>query len=176
MKARRRARAIALQALYEIDCTDHPPDQVLQHRIEEPNPLDPDGDWGEEDELSAEASRLSNAVIDFARHLVFGVLRYQAVLDPFIQEHAPEWPLEQMACIDRTVLRLALFEFAVDARTPVKVAINEAVELAKMFGSESSARFVNGVLGALAPLKDLIAERARAHNENLAQHAKNPSA
>ncbi len=135
----------------------------MQHRIEEPNPLNPDDDGVEEEGLSVEASPLSNVVIDFARHLVFGVLRYQAVLDPFIQEHAPEWPLEQMACIDRTVLRLALFEFAVDARTPVKVVINEAVELAKMFGSESSARFVNGVLGALAPLKEVIAERARAY-------------
>jgi N utilization substance protein B len=67
-----------------------------------------------------------------------------------IHLHAPEWPLGQMALIDRNVLRMAIWEFAIDGSTPTKVAINEAVELAKHFGSESSARFVNGVLGTLA--------------------------
>ncbi len=160
MKVRRRARAIAVQALYEIDCTDHPPALVLQHRFEEATHLDPEDSLPDEEQPEAV---LPEQVTDFARYLVFGVLKYQAVLDPFIQEHAPEWPIEQMACIDRTVLRLALFEMAVDCKTPLKVVINEAVELAKLFGSESSARFVNGVLGALAPLKDTIAQRARTH-------------
>ena len=137
MKARRRARALALQALYEIDSVGHPPDVVLEERLAE--------------------TPLPESAADFSRHLVFGVLRYQAVLDRFIQEHAPEWPVDQMACIDRNILRIALFEFAVDGTTPVKVAINEAVELAKMFGSDSSSRFVNGVLGALVSRKDAIA-------------------
>lgn len=141
MKARRRARALALQALYEIDCAGHPPGLVLQQRLEE--------------------SPLPEPAADFVRRLVLGVLQCQALLDPFIQQHAPEWPLEQMAYIDRNILRIALFEFAVDGQTPVKVAINEAVELAKMFGSDSSPRFVNGVLGALVPLKDEIAHRVR---------------
>jgi N utilization substance protein B len=109
-----------------------------------------------------EETPLPGPAADFARRLVFGVLQHRALLDPFIQQHAPEWPLEQMACIDRNVLRLALYEFAVDGSTPVKVAINEAVELAKMFGSDSSPRFVNGVLGALVPLKREIARQARA--------------
>jgi len=142
VKARRRARAVALQALYEIDSSGHPPGLVLQQRLEE--------------------THLPGPAADFARRLVFGVLQHQALLDPFIQQHAPEWPLEQMACIDRNVLRLALYEFAVDGSTPVKVAINEAIELAKMFGSDSSPRFVNGVLGALVPLKREIARQARA--------------
>jgi N utilization substance protein B len=98
---------------------------------------------------------------DFSRHLVTGVLKHQDVLDEFNHEHAPEWPLEQMAYIDRNILRMAIFEFAVDGRTPVKVAINEAVELAKAFGSDSAPRFVNGVLGSLVKRIDAIAEAAR---------------
>ena len=87
-----------------------------------------------------------------------GVVEHQSVLDTFIHRHAPDWPLEQMAYIDRNVLRIALFEFAVDGRTPVKVAINEAVELAKSFGSDSAPRFVNGVLGALVDHKEAIVQ------------------
>lgn len=142
MKARRRARVLALQALYEIDCSGHPPGRVLQQRLEE--------------------TPLPKPAADFASRLVLGVLQYRALLDPFIQQHAPEWPLDQMAYVDRNVLRMALYEFAVEGQTPVKVAINEAVELAKMFGSDSSPRFINGVLGALVPLKDEITHRARA--------------
>ena len=130
MKARRKARTVALQALYEIDCTSHAPEEVLTQRLEE-QPLD------------AELS-------DFARRLVAGARAYAAALDELIQTHAPEWPLDQMAIIDRNILRLAIWEFAVDRQTPVKVAINEAVELAKLYGSDSAPRFVNGVLGALA--------------------------
>lgn len=98
---------------------------------------------------------------EFARHLVIGVLEHRDVLDDFIHRHAPEWPLEQMAYIDRNILRMAVFEFAIDAGTPVKVAINEAVELAKRFGSDSAPRFVNGVLGSLVKQRDAIAEAAR---------------
>jgi N utilization substance protein B len=138
VKDRHQARIAALQALYEIDCAGHAPGGVLEHRLAEAN--------------------LPQAAEAFCRHLVSGVLRYQAVLDTFIHRHAPEWPLEQMAYVDRNVLRIAIFEFAVDGGTPVKVAINEAVELAKAFGSESAPRFVNGVLGALVEHKDFIAQ------------------
>jgi len=75
------------------------------------------------------------------------VLANKAQLDEMIITYAPEWPIEQMAIIDRNILRIALFEFAIRQETPPKVAINEAVELAKLFGSDSSRRFVNGVLG-----------------------------
>ena len=71
-------------------------------------------------------------------------------LDEVIARYAPEWPLGQIAAIDRNILRMALWEFAVYHDTPIKVAINEAVELAKQFGSDSAPRFINGVLGALA--------------------------
>jgi N utilization substance protein B len=130
MKARRKARAVALQALYEVDCTAHPAELVLEQRL------------GEQP-LNAELS-------EFARHLVAGVLAHAPALDRLIHKHAPEWPLDQMAVIDHNILRMAIWEFAIDRQTPIKVAINEAVELAKLYGSDSAPRFVNGVLGALA--------------------------
>lgn len=141
IKSRHQARILALQALYEIDCASHAPAVVLHQRLSQ-NDLPP-------------------AYEEFARSLVMGVLEHQDVLDAFIHEHAPEWPLEQMAYIDRNILRMAIFEFAVDGNTPVKVAINEAVELAKDFGSDSAPRFVNGVLGSLVCRKEAIAEAAQ---------------
>ena len=130
MKPRTRARSLALQVLYEVDMANHPPADVFKSRLEE-TPL--------ADELS-----------DFARQIIFGVLPRTHDLDQLIAKYAPEWPFEQVAAIDRNILRIALWEFAVFHETPIKVAINEAVELAKEFGSDSAPRFVNGVLGALA--------------------------
>lgn len=85
----------------------------------------------------------------FARKLVYGVLEHRPALDAIIHRIAAEWPIEQMAPVDRNILRLAAYEIMVDESAPPKVAINEAVELAKSFGSDSSGRFVNGVLGTL---------------------------
>ena len=79
-------------------------------------------------------------------------MKHSAELDKLIQRYAPEWPVDQMAVVDRNVLRIAIYEFSISRGTPTKVAINEAVELAKLFGSDSAPRFVNGVLGALATL------------------------
>lgn len=141
MKGRHRARVVALQALYEIDCVSHPPSVVLYRHLSD--------------------NTLNQSYADFTRHLVSGVLAHQDVLDGFIHEHAPEWPIEQMAYIDRNILRMAIFEFAVDGGTPVKVAINEAVELAKWFGSDSAPRFVNGVLGSLVERIDAISAAAQ---------------
>jgi len=141
VKIRHQARIVALQALYEIDCAQHAPAIVLERRLAD--------------------TQLPKSAADFSRRLVNGVIEHQPVLDTFIHRHAPEWPLEQMAYIDRNVLRIAIFEFAVDGRTPVKVAINEAVELAKSFGSDSSPRFVNGVLGALVDHKEAIAQAVK---------------
>jgi len=130
MKPRTRARSLALQVLYEVDIANHPPGEIYESRLEE-TPLT--------DELS-----------EFARQIIFGVLPLTNVLDQIIANYAPEWPLDQIAAIDRNILRMALWEFAVSHDTPIKVAINEAVELAKQYGSDSAPRFVNGVLGALA--------------------------
>jgi N utilization substance protein B len=130
MKPRTRARALALQVLYEVDIANHPPGDIYKSRLEE-TPLT--------DELS-----------EFARQIIFGVLPLTRILDQIIAKYAPEWPLDQIAAIDRNIMRMALWEFAVSHDTPIKVAINEAVELAKQYGSDSAPRFINGVLGALA--------------------------
>ncbi len=96
-------------------------------------------------------SRLSEDGQAFTRHLVEGVEAHRAEIDAVIAERAPAFPLEEMAPVDHNVLRLAIFELLFDNRAaPLRVAINEAVEIAKGYGSESSARFVNGVLGAVA--------------------------
>jgi N utilization substance protein B len=130
MKPRTRARSVALQALYEIDITGHPIDLVLEERLKEAD--------------------MDSVLSNFTSQIVLGVSPMFEILDYFIAEHAPEWPLEQVATIDRNILRIALWEFAVYGKTPIKVAINEAVELSKVYGSDSTPRFVNGVLGSLA--------------------------
>lgn len=140
---RRLAREMALQALYEIDAVGHSAGWVLQHSLER------------EPELSSQA-------LEYCQQLVAGVVRCGARLDAYIQEYAKEWPLDQVAIVDRNVLRIALYEFTV-GRIPTKVAINEAVEIAKSFGSDSAPRFVNGVLGALAPLRKEIAAALTAY-------------
>jgi transcription antitermination protein NusB len=136
MKSRTKARSLALQALYEIDMSGHPAADAIEERLaEEP---------------------MENNLADFARQIVFGVLPIVVKLDDFIAQHAPEWPLDQVAVVDRNILRIALWEFAVARVTPLKVAINEAIEMAKIYGSDSTPRFVNGVLGSLANRQDEI--------------------
>ena len=129
MKIRRQARIVALQTLFEVSCVGHDVQTVLRERLEETQ-LPPEG-------------------AAFAEALVRGVIAHQAQLDDILQEVAPQWPLAQMARVDVNILRIALFEIVVDRQTPVKVAINEAVDLAKLFGSDASGRFVNGVLGTV---------------------------
>lgn len=124
------ARRIALQALYEIDLAHHPVGEVLAMHLQAQTP--------------------TRKVARYVQELVHGVLENRAVLDEAIRRYAPEWPLEQIAIIDRNILRIAIFEFAVRARTPVGVAIDEAVELAKLFGADGASSFVNGVLGTVA--------------------------
>jgi transcription antitermination protein NusB len=130
MKPRTRARSLALQVLYEVDMANHPPGDIYKLRLEE--------------------TPLSDELAEFARQIVFGVIPLTHTLDQIIANYAPEWPLDQIAAIDRNIMRMALWEFAVYHDTPIKVAINEAVELAKQYGSDSAPRFINGVLGALA--------------------------
>lgn len=129
MKPRTRARGIALQALYEIDIAGHPPGEVLSERLSD--------------------GLIEESLVRFASEIVLGVIPIINELDTIIARHAPEWPLDQVAAIDRNILRIALWEIAVSNQTPIKVAINEAVELGKVFGSDSTPRFVNGVLGSL---------------------------
>lgn len=127
---RRKARIVALQALYEADVAGHVPEETLERLI-----LD---------------ARLAEASAAFARELVSGVLTHQQRIDAIIAKAAPAWPLEQLPPIDRNILRVAIREMLIHNGTPVRAAINEAVELAKTFGSDSSPKFVNGVLGSVS--------------------------
>lgn len=129
MKPRRRARMVVLQALYALDYTGQTMETALQARLDE--------------------IELPEATEEFAWSLAKGIATQAAYLDDVVRTLAPEWPIAQIAPIDRNVLRIAVYELLFDLDTPPKVAINEAVELAKEFGSESSPRFVNGVLGSL---------------------------
>jgi transcription antitermination protein NusB len=115
--------------LYELDSTAHEPGTALTQRLAE--------------------EKLTDDGAAFVRQLVTGVWQHRAELDLLIHRYAPEWPIDQMAVIDRNVLRIAIYEFDVAHITPLKVAINEAVEIAKTYGADSAARFINGVLGAL---------------------------
>jgi transcription antitermination protein NusB len=126
---RRQGRTIALQVLYEFDTAQHDVEAVLERHTE--------------------FRRLSPETMRFARELVLGVLAHLPAIDEEIQSAAQEWPLAQMARIDKNILRLAIFEIVFDNAVPARAAINEAVELAKTFGSDTSSRFVNGVLGTI---------------------------
>jgi len=127
---RRQARIAALQVLYELDCTKHKVEEAL-------------GRLRAGDALTQDA-------LGFTEGLVEGVLQNKRELDALIKEFAPAFPSEQMAIVDRSILRLAIFEILFNDKTPFRVAINEAVELAKAFGSDSSPRLINGVLGSIA--------------------------
>ena len=126
---RRQARRLALQALYEYDTARHDVEAVLRRHIEE--------------------KQTDRAVAEFATELVRGVLAHLDEIDAEIQTAASDWPLAQMARIDKNVLRLAIYEILFNNAVPAKAAINEAVVLAKTFGSDTSSRFVNGVLGTI---------------------------
>ena len=130
--SRRKARTIALQVLYEIDTTGHASDSVLKTRLA--------------------SEELSDENADFARELVNNVITHKIKIDGYIKKFAPTWPLEQISVVDRNILRLAILEILLDNKTPVKVAIDEAVELSKTFGSDNSSKFVNGVLGSISAL------------------------
>src|SRR2546421_6167786 len=126
---RRQARMIALQTLYEYDIVNHAPTEILQRHAGERN--------------------LPPRVVEYAQELVLGVRDHLADIDAHIQSAAQEWPLQQMARIDKNILRLAIYEILFNNTVPAKAAINEAVELAKIFGSNTSSRFINGVLGTI---------------------------
>ena len=127
---RRQARELVLQALYEADVAGHESGSALERLMEE--------------------EEMTGASAQFARTLLSGVQQHRQEIDGIIAQTAPLWPAEQLSPIDRNILRLAIREFLIDNLTPVRAAINEAVELAKSFGSDSSPKFVNGVLGSVS--------------------------
>jgi N utilization substance protein B len=139
-KERHKVRLVAIQTLYEVDAVGHPAAEVLARHIEENDDL-------------------SETSVKFLRDIVMGTLRAASQLDELIATTATEWPVDQLAIVDRNILRAALWEFAISEETPLKVAINEAVELAKTYGSDSSPRFINGVLGTLADQRNEIRQK-----------------
>ena len=127
--ARRRTRALVMQALYESDTVEHSAVDVFDERMPEMG--------------------LPWRDAEFARKLLNGIFANAAEIDKIISEFAPGWPMSQMAVVDRNILRMAVYEIMVSQETPPRVAVNEAVELAKAFGAESAPRFINGVLGSV---------------------------
>ncbi len=128
--SRRQARVAALQALYEADNSGHSVADALQHILK--------------------TQQVPRDSALFAQELTERVLAKQDEIDRIIAGAAPAWPVSQLPAVDRNILRLAIAELLEDNGTPEKAAISEAVELAKQFGSDSSAKFVNGVLGTIA--------------------------
>ncbi len=125
---RHRARVVALQTLYELEFAANKPDTIFKRTLEEK-------------ELSGEAA-------DFSAQLLQGVIDNKKLLDESIGRFAPAFPVDQLAPMDRNILRIALYEILVSKAVPAKVAINEAVELAKQFGADTAPKFINGVLGS----------------------------
>lgn len=132
MSNRHLARSIAMQSLYQWDFHGQPQnelDKIIARNLQEFAPGLEDG--------------------GFTRELIKKVIEKLKEIDQIIIKHAPEWPIEQITLVDRNILRIGVEELVFDESIPSKVAINEAIELAKTFGGESSGRFVNGVLGAI---------------------------
>lgn len=126
---RHRGRALALMALYEADTAGHSPEEVAAR-------------------LAAD-ERVPRETVAFADQLVAGVREQREALDARIGRAAPQFPVDQLAPVDRNILRIALYELLHLQETPTAVAVNEAVELAHVFGSDTTPRFVHGVLGAI---------------------------
>lgn len=172
LDVRHLARGLALQALYEIDTTHHSPKSV----IEAYSQITPSSDNArvvaylvlrscfdesmplyEDDEnvsFDSVAPTPSAPMCQMMEHLVLGVVEYRTQLDELITRYAPEWPLDQIAIVDRNILRIAIYELMFGQRLPVRIVINEAIEIAKLFGGDSSSRFINGVLGAIVEYRD----------------------
>lgn len=135
VKNRRLARKLVLQVLYEVDCANHNWEDAMMRHISNVK-------------LPQEAS-------DFARSILRGVASRQGDIDDIISEFAPAWPLSQMGMIDRSLLRMAICELGLGNGSQ-KIVINEAVELAKEFGSENSYKLVNGVLGSIGTRQKVL--------------------
>lgn len=129
-RIRRQARILALQILYEVDVAGHRLEDVLERYRSDPQYPQP--------------------VRRYAERLVTGVWADRERINRMISEAAPAFPVEQLPPVDRNILRIAIYELLHEADVPLKAAINEAVEIAKQYGGESSSRFVNGVLGTIA--------------------------
>jgi len=130
MGKRHQARELALKVLFQLEGSDDDVDEVLRYHASE--------------------GAASPDVAVFAGQLVRGVIANREKLDQILSEASEHWKLEQMAKVDRVILRIAVYEIAIDRRVPTKAAINESIELAKTFSGDEAGRFVNGILGRVA--------------------------
>ncbi len=130
MGKRHQARELALKVLFQLEGSDDDPEEVLLYHASE--------------------SVAGEDATNFARQLVAGVLANQEKLDAVLSETSEHWKLDQMAKVDRIILRIAVYEIAIDRKVPTKAAINESIELAKTFSGDEAGRFVNGILGRVA--------------------------
>ncbi|MGQ9498891.1 MAG: transcription antitermination factor NusB [Dissulfurimicrobium sp.] len=145
MSSRREGREIALQLLYQAEWdTSKGGDELIDEYIRE---------------LASRAFERDDPALVFAKALIAGVFKHRDELDRFIKKKARGWRLDRIAMVDRNILRLGVFELCYCSDIPPKVAINEAVELAKRFGSDDSSAFINGILDAI--LKDIMNETGR---------------
>ena len=143
MKARREARRIAIDVLYQAEIRGCLPTEALEQYTRPSTSNEEDADRDDDQGPGGEGH-------SYARSLVEGVQEKAADIDVLLSRHADRWAIERMPVIDRTVLRIAVFEMLWGPDVPVPVAINEAVELVKVLSTEDSGRFVNGLLGKIA--------------------------
>ena len=141
MGLRRIARECALQMLYELDVGKHPKDEILRTF------------W--------QMNEHPQKVREFADQLFTGTIRKLKEIDKIIQQHTKHWRLNRMAAVDRNVIRLAVFEFLSDGKTPETVVINEALDIARKFSTQESAQFVNGILDSI---KNELLDKRRKSN------------
>jgi transcription antitermination protein NusB len=194
------ARRLALQALYELDSTDHALKDVMSHflsreqgslsmqaiisvpeegeitNFEPPLELNEYEQYlvGTDTHLGDKFVSINDLietrlvegeeeqrVVRYFTRLVHGIAPSRNALDNILQDYAPDFPIDQVAIIDRNILRIALYEIGIEHNIPLSVAIDEAVELSKVFGAEATTRFVNGVLGAIAVNLDEIRQELK---------------
>jgi N utilization substance protein B len=148
LKARRSARRIALDVLYEAEIRDLLPSEAWKLREDEGWAMSSGDD--SEDGVSPDSPVPGPDVLDYARSVVEGVQAHQADIDALVSRYADRWAIERMPVIDLSIVRMALYELLFRDDIPVAVGINEAVELAKSFSTDDSGRFVNGLLGRIA--------------------------
>ncbi len=153
---RHQGRVLAMQTLFEIDNSEHDVDEVIG-RIRHDTTMLPESALETTDTDEQAVDDVPNEVADHAEKLTRGTLAALDRIDPVLAKAAPAFPIAQIAAVDRSVLRLAIYELYYQPDVPVGVAINEAVEIAKRFGGPNSSRFVNGVLGTIS--KQLPAQR-----------------
>ena len=150
MQVRRLARILALQALYQMDVAGAEAEPALEAACDELMQPEETQEAAGEKTAKPLTAREQQHALDYARQLVTGVGAMQAELDTKITAYAKNWRVARMAAVDRNVLRIAIFEiFFADKKVPASAAINEAVELAKLYGDTNTPRFINGVLGKM---------------------------